>query len=70
MLPNLEPIKFMDPMQVSDEDLQTQTLYDRKSAKITYLSDVTTEDQMKATEASGVLDFWLDPEEEKYGKRE
>lgn len=57
-------MKNEDVATVMEDDLISQTDFDGPSA--TFSEDITTEDVMRAVEASGVLDFWLDPEEDGY----
>ncbi|MCO6436453.1 MAG: hypothetical protein J5J06_05145 [Phycisphaerae bacterium] len=51
---------------VSEDELSTQSSYAVPSAVVTCPADATTVDQMNIIEASGVLAFWDDPEEDRY----
>jgi len=57
-------LKFEEVSTVTEEEYITQTSFDGVSA--TYSEDITTDDVMRAVDASGVLDFWNDPEEDVY----
>lgn len=62
------PLNFPGPSTLKEEEFQTQTSYDHLSA--TYSEDITTDDGMRAMEASGTLDFWNDPEEDLYSEQD
>lgn len=51
---------------VKEDQEQVETIYDVVSSTIVSPADATTRDQMNLVEASGVLDFWHDPEEDIY----
>jgi len=62
-------ITFTESATISDEELTTQTKYIRSSATY-HPADVTTDDIMNVIEASGSLDFWNSPEEDKYSEHD
>jgi len=61
-------IIFQGSATLTEEELQTQTMYVRVYAN--YPEDVTTDDVMHAIEASGTLDFWNDPAEDVYSEQD
>ena len=65
-----QSLKFLDPVSVGDDELKTETVYNRVSSTILYPADASTEDQMNAMEASGTLDFWNHEEEDVYDEND
>jgi hypothetical protein len=59
-------LTFNEPVDATDEDFTTETVYSRVSSTICYPSDASTEDQMNVVESSGTLEFWDDPSEDVY----
>jgi hypothetical protein len=59
-------LTFPPPTLVREEDVQTETIYERTSCTIICPPDATVRDQMNIVEASGSLDFWNDPAEDIY----
>lgn len=71
-MPTLEEDKlgfFVSPAKVCDEDLNFETFYLSQSKTIVYPTEISTQDQMNAIEASGTLDFWNDPAEDIYSEK-
>ncbi|MFH0980490.1 MAG: hypothetical protein V2A79_02995 [Planctomycetota bacterium] len=60
-------LNFTESTSLSDEELDTQTKYIHSSATY-HPADVNTEDIMSIIEASGTLDFWNSPEEDRYSE--
>ena len=61
------PIQFApESVSVIDEEHQTRTTFVRLSKTIVHPPEATTDDIMNIVEASGALDFWNAPEEDKY----
>jgi hypothetical protein len=59
-------LQFRPGILVPDDELQTETVYQRACKTIMQPSDVDIQDQMNIVEASGTLDFWDDPAEDVY----
>lgn len=58
--------EWIPSQSVTDEDLKTQTVHHGPQKTIQFPEDIKTIDQMSVIEASGSLDFWDDPDEDKY----
>lgn len=50
--------------------MNTQTLYGARLTVLVWPEDASTGDNMRLAEASGVLDFWREPEEDIYSETE
>jgi len=61
-------LKFEEVATVMEDEFITQTKCDSVCA--TYFEDITTDEVMRAIEASGTLDFWNDPEEDVYSEED
>lgn len=63
----VEQLNVTLPAAVMNDELQTQTVY-MSYWRVVHSppDDVSTADQMNVVEASGILDFWDDPEEDIY----
>lgn len=61
-----EKLNVVMPAAVTDDELQTQTVYVSYTGFVSSPPDASTADQMNVVEASGTLDFWDDPEEDGY----
>ena len=59
-------VKYIPPASVTEDELRTQTIYQRFSGTIIHPADATTIDLMNAVEISGALEFWGDTEEDQY----
>lgn len=61
---NPSGLQVVPQVMVKTEEYVTQTRFDGVSA--TYPLDFSTEDVIRAIDASGTLDFWNDPAEDIY----
>ncbi len=66
----LEDANYALEPELTEDELLAETTYVRVSETIIHPSDITVNDMMNAIEASGSLDFWADPEEEKYSEQD
>lgn len=57
-----------ETVRVMAEEFETHTSND--ALFISHAVDITTEDVMRAIEASGTLDFWNDPAEDTYSEQD
>jgi hypothetical protein len=62
--------RLIPSRDVSADELESQTAYIRFSGTVSTPAEATTEDLMNVAEASGVLDFWNDPEEDRYSEED
>ena len=63
-------IELVPPRDLTDDDLNTRTVSETPRTTVEFPPDATTMQWMSVVEASGSLDFWHDPEEDKYDEHD
>lgn len=63
-------IQFLPALAAECGEAVTWTVRSKSTPTFSPPPDISTEDQMGLVEASGVLDFWNDPEEDKYTRND
>ena len=66
----MEVIKIVPQRDVTDDDIETRTISEIPRTTVEFPADATTREWMSVAEASGSLDFWNAPEEDKYDEED
>lgn len=65
-----DELRFLPSITLLDDELGSETSYQRAVSTIVHPLDATVQDQMNIVEASGSLSFWDDPAEDIYNEND